>query len=123
MGNLEGGPHGGVHVWTTDPTLDFQNPKSDMGVLASAAFDPVFFAHHANIDRIWTSGRTIHHSPWRSGQPGFGSAVFLFLRPGTELDVHPNNQMLESAGLRYRYSRHRRPQRPARVMARPGGAR
>jgi polyphenol oxidase len=53
MGNLESGPHGAVHVWTTDPTIDFNNPKSDMGVLASAAFDPVFFAHHANIDRIW----------------------------------------------------------------------
>jgi polyphenol oxidase len=25
----------------------------DMGVLASAAQDPIFFAHHANIDRLW----------------------------------------------------------------------
>lgn len=51
MGLLEGAPHGGVHVWTTDPKAFSGLP--DMGSLASAAFDPVFFAHHANIDRLW----------------------------------------------------------------------
>jgi polyphenol oxidase len=51
MGQLEGAPHGGVHVWVTDPTAF--GGASNMGALATAAFDPVFFAHHANIDRLW----------------------------------------------------------------------
>jgi len=47
------GPHGYVHVWTADHNVDFDNPKQDMGVLESAARDPLFWAHHANFDRLW----------------------------------------------------------------------
>jgi polyphenol oxidase len=50
-GILENGPHGGVHVWCGDTTL--QSGKADMGLLDTAAQDPLFFAHHANIDRLW----------------------------------------------------------------------
>jgi polyphenol oxidase len=50
-GTLEDSPHGPVHIWSGDTS--FQSASPDMGVLATAARDPVFFAHHANIDRIW----------------------------------------------------------------------
>jgi polyphenol oxidase len=50
-GTLEDNPHGPVHIWTGDPSLQAANP--DMGVLATAARDPIFFAHHCNIDRLW----------------------------------------------------------------------
>ncbi|MGC2781847.1 MAG: tyrosinase family protein, partial [Bradyrhizobium sp.] len=61
MGQLEGGPHGGVHLWTTNPPFG----APDMGSLASAGFDPVFFAHHANIDRLWDvwSQNSAHANP------------------------------------------------------------
>jgi polyphenol oxidase len=49
-GTLENGPHGLVHVWAGDPTM---TGSQDMGVLATAAFDPLFFSHHGNIDRLW----------------------------------------------------------------------
>ena len=52
-GNIENGPHGLVHVWVGDPEVDFNNPMPDMGILQTAARDPVFFAHHCNIDRLW----------------------------------------------------------------------
>jgi tyrosinase len=35
--------HDGIHGWV----------GGDMGVIATSAFDPVFWAHHAMIDRIW----------------------------------------------------------------------
>lgn len=35
--------HDGVHGWV----------GGDMGIVASAAFDPIFWSHHAMIDRIW----------------------------------------------------------------------
>lgn len=35
--------HDGVHGWT----------GGDMGSIGTAAFDPVFWAHHAMIDRLW----------------------------------------------------------------------
>lgn len=83
-GQLEQSPHGPVHIWSGDPRTnptqpapfgcyypadypyDPQDPNSlpqdesqvigciDMGVLATAAQDPIFFAHHSNIDRLWS---------------------------------------------------------------------
>ncbi|HWW62146.1 MAG TPA: tyrosinase family protein [Thermoanaerobaculia bacterium] len=45
------GPHGAVHNYVG---LQQPDPRNvDMGSLAAAARDPIFFAHHANIDRIW----------------------------------------------------------------------
>ncbi|KAG5038395.1 hypothetical protein JHK86_019235 [Glycine max] len=55
-GSLEKGPHNNVHRWTGDPT---QPHRIDMGYLAWAARDPIFFAHHSNVDRIWNIWKTI----------------------------------------------------------------
>jgi polyphenol oxidase len=74
-GAMENSPHGPVHIWTGEPNPG-QSPEPagcfwpttpggapvdqsqtvgclDMGVLATAAQDPIFFAHHSNIDRLW----------------------------------------------------------------------
>nr|AVN99042.1 chloroplast polyphenol oxidase [Hymenophyllum caudiculatum] len=49
-GTIENVPHGTVHVWTGNPS----NPNDeDMGALYSASRDPIFYAHHSNIDRLW----------------------------------------------------------------------
>lgn len=104
MGSLEGGPHGAVHVWTTDPTVDFNNPKPDMGVLASAAFDPVFFAHHANIDRIWDKWRkadpTHHTNPTNTVWLQQG---FFFYDQAPNWTYISNDQMLAPELLSYNY--------------------
>ena len=74
-GAMEQDPHGPIHLWTAEPNPGVGTeppgcfwPTSpngqpvdqsqtvgclDMGVLATAAQDPVFFAHHSNIDRLW----------------------------------------------------------------------
>lgn len=44
-GTVEYTPHGPVHRWT--------NIK-EMGTFKLSAKDPIFFAHHANVDRLWT---------------------------------------------------------------------
>lgn len=36
-------PHDNLHVWV----------RGSMGAVISAAFDPIFWAHHCNIDRYW----------------------------------------------------------------------
>ena len=51
-GSLENGPHGGVHIWCGNTALN--SGTADMGLLDTAAQDPLFWAHHANIDRLWT---------------------------------------------------------------------
>jgi polyphenol oxidase len=50
-GDLEQFPHNSVHTWVGTR----QNPYIDMGNLATAARDLLFFLHHANIDRIWAT--------------------------------------------------------------------
>lgn len=61
---LEGTPHGAVHV----------NVGGWMGSVPTAAQDPIFFLHHANIDRLWNlwlaqgGGRTdpLGDSTWKN---------------------------------------------------------
>lgn len=103
MGILEGGPHGGVHVWTTDPAVDFNNPKPDMGVLGSAAFDPVFFAHHANIDRIWDKWNTADPTHTNPANPIWLQQGFFFYDQSPKWTYISNQQMLAPALLSYNY--------------------
>lgn len=49
MGPLEGTPHGSVHVQV----------GGLMGSFNTAALDPIFWLHHANIDRLWEVWRTM----------------------------------------------------------------
>jgi tyrosinase len=46
--------HDGVHVWTS----------GTMGSIATAAYDPLFWAHHCMIDRLWYL--------WQLDHPGAG---------------------------------------------------
>lgn len=53
MEEFEGVVHGGVHLWTGG----FDGTGRDMGAAWTAAADPIFYAHHANVDRLWTVWR------------------------------------------------------------------
>jgi hypothetical protein len=55
-GTPEAKPHNHGHTAIGD----------DMGVLNTAAFDPIFFCHHGNVDRMWASWQ--HYNP--GVQPG-----------------------------------------------------
>ena len=61
QGLLEGSPHDAVHSWTGTQAP----PYYDMGSFDAAARDLLFFAHHANIDRLWDSWRQTpgHNNP------------------------------------------------------------
>ncbi|MGC2574826.1 MAG: tyrosinase family protein, partial [Candidatus Nitrosopolaris sp.] len=47
---LETDIHNSVHGWC----------HGSMGSVPTAAFDPIFWAHHCNIDRIWAIWETTH---------------------------------------------------------------
>lgn len=42
-GPIENSPHSPVHI----------NTGSDMSVIARSGYDPLFIAHHSNVDRLW----------------------------------------------------------------------
>lgn len=46
---IEGGVHGTVHC-----SVSVGCPVPDMGAVGYSANDPIFWVHHANIDRIWS---------------------------------------------------------------------
>lgn len=49
-GQLELNNHNGIHVWV----------EGDMGSVPTAGFDPLFWALHCNIDRLWAEWQTTH---------------------------------------------------------------
>lgn len=58
---FEGLAHTAVHFWVGNKTRQY----ADMGVSALAVMDPLFFTHHANVDRLWnvwqvSNGRRMH---------------------------------------------------------------
>ncbi|TKY59313.1 Polyphenol oxidase [Spatholobus suberectus] len=55
-GTVENIPHTPVHVWTGDK----RQPKGeDMGAFYTSGRDPIFYSHHANVDRMWNIWKTI----------------------------------------------------------------
>jgi tyrosinase len=45
--------HDQIHGWVGGQDPDNPDQGGDMGVVAVAAYDPIFWAHHCMIDRIW----------------------------------------------------------------------
>jgi tyrosinase len=50
---LEQQLHNQIHGWT----------GGTMGVIATAAYDPIFWAHHTMVDRLWALWQVKHASP------------------------------------------------------------
>ncbi|KHN07286.1 Polyphenol oxidase, chloroplastic [Glycine soja] len=55
-GSVESVPHTPVHIWTGDRN---QPNGEDMGRFYSAGRDPIFYSHHANVDRMLNISKTI----------------------------------------------------------------
>ena len=93
-GRLETGPHNGGHGFIMGNMRDF----------ATAALDPIFYAHHGNIDRLW--------EVWRNAvQPGtrvppsesrWKTRPFSFQAPQSELQWLVADTV-DLSGLGYRY--------------------
>ncbi|KAF7857179.1 hypothetical protein EAF04_009420 [Stromatinia cepivora] len=50
-------PHGAVHV-------AIGGPYGDMSQLSYSAFDPIFWLHHANVDRLFAMWQAIYTDAW-----------------------------------------------------------
>lgn len=72
-GVIENGPHGLVHLWAGQTGIQSPAGVPDMGVLQTASRDPIFFAHHNNIDRLMEVWRYYPRPPVPHTLPGDGS--------------------------------------------------
>ncbi|MGO9339444.1 MAG: tyrosinase family protein [Terracidiphilus sp.] len=83
-GNLENNPHNLVHVFVggTAPDGATWGLMSDPGL---AALDPIFYLHHANIDRMWAVWNTTYGNPtdptWLNGPASIGEREFVMPMP------------------------------------------
>ncbi|KAK9150045.1 hypothetical protein Syun_008354 [Stephania yunnanensis] len=97
-GSIEMVPHNTAHAWTGDPTSRF---GEDMGNFYSSGRDPIFFALHSNVDRIWSIwcdkfGTNYTDSDWLN-------ASFLFYDENQKLVRATVSDALSISQLRYAY--------------------
>lgn len=83
---LEGGPHGNVHVFVGD--------DRGMGFFESAARDPVFWAHHANIDRLWESWSRVPGHAMPAEAAGWLADKHTFIAPDGQAQTLTTGQVL-----------------------------
>jgi tyrosinase len=97
FGVLDMDPHNTMHIWIggfDKLNSTAQNPIT--GYMLSnltAALDPIFWAHHANVDRIWTL--------WQGGHPGLAPDDPSDILAGLDMTV---GDSIDSRKLGYEYA-------------------
>ena len=104
-GQLEAQPHDQVHG-------DVGGPPQDPGLMSdpdTAGLDPIFWLHHANIDRLWevwrrADGHLDPDSPkWLGGPAAGGERAFAMPMPGGATKTYTPQDVDDLATLDYGY--------------------
>ncbi|WP_225421627.1 tyrosinase family protein [Sphingomonas parva] len=96
---IEGTPHGNVHCATGVAGC----PTGYMGSVPAAGNDPIFYSHHANIDRLyecWLQGDLAARLP--TGAPT--TASYSFVNGSGAQVTRTASDMLTTQQLAYRYT-------------------
>jgi tyrosinase len=108
-GGIEAQPHDWVHglVGGSDPQSNLPGLMSDPD---TAGLDPIFWLHHANIDRLWEVWRknpTSHVDPsdanWVNGPQAVGKGAFVLPMPNGTSWTYTPGQMSDLSQLNYSY--------------------
>nr|APO14262.1 polyphenol oxidase 3 [Luffa aegyptiaca] len=99
-GLVENIPHGPVHIWCGDNNEpNFEN----MGNFYSAARDPIFYAHHSNIDRLWSVWKTLGGRRQDLQNADWLNASFIFYDEKAQAVRVRVRDCLDSRNLGYVY--------------------
>src|SRR5882724_6826771 len=108
-GNWEGNPHNLVHVYVGyygAVTAPLYGLMSDPGI---AGLDPIFYLHHANIDRMWAewNANPANTNPtdpnWLNGPAAIGEREFVMPMPNASSLVYTPQQVNSLSQLNYTY--------------------
>lgn len=89
--NQINGPHGAVHG----------RVGGDMCCIPTASYDPIFFLHHANVDRMWATWQLSHPGPLPATEATFQLPPFN--RPfSTSWQTGSDVESTDTLGYRYR---------------------
>jgi tyrosinase len=99
------GPHGQLEAQPHDVLHGLIGGSGDMGDPNRAARDPIFWLHHANIDRLWK--RWLQQGGGRSdptGNPAWMTTPFKFFdENGAAVTMKGEDILNTVGGLQYRY--------------------
>eukprot|EP00250_Pteridium_aquilinum_P020455 c24819_g1_i1 orf=201-1829(+) len=98
-GTMETMPHNSVHGWTGD---QFQVGKKDMGTLYAAGRDPVFYTHHASLDRLWEVWRSLGNEDIDDSD--YLNSEFIFYNENAELVKVNVKDSFDTLKLGYKYA-------------------
>jgi Common central domain of tyrosinase/Polyphenol oxidase middle domain len=105
-GSSEDNPHGLIHV-DVGTTRD---PYRDMGNLGYAARDPIFFAHHCRMDKLWSNWNGLAASGQKPGaymnptDPNFLNMRWSFYdENGATVSISAGDVLNHQNILRYSY--------------------
>jgi tyrosinase len=109
-GALEAGPHDKLHVLVGGSTATAGGGRrvGFMGDVPTAARDPIFWLHHANIDRLWESWLALKEGRANPEDPDWLDRAFSFYDVGP--DGKPKlvsvtvRSLLSTEDLGYRYA-------------------
>lgn len=103
QGLIERRPHNLIHV-AVGGLID--DVSGAMGRVATAAFDPIFWPHHSNIDRLWVQWSCQPGKVWGALPPPawFDERPWFFHDAGGAVTNETRRFYMEHAGLGYRYA-------------------
>ncbi|XP_060964353.1 polyphenol oxidase I, chloroplastic-like [Cannabis sativa] len=101
QGSIESIPHTPVHIWTGD---NRRANWEDMGNFYSAGRDPLFYSHHANVDRMWNIWKSLPGAKRVDiTDPDFLNTTFVFYDENAQLVRVKVGDSLDSRKLGYVY--------------------
>ncbi|XP_062078689.1 polyphenol oxidase I, chloroplastic-like [Humulus lupulus] len=101
-GTVEMAPHNTVHTWVG---LASNPQQENMGAFYSAGWDPCFYSHHANIDRIWDVWRDIHGMYLPINDTVWLKSYFYFYDENLQLVKIKVSDVLNTTKLGYTYEK------------------
>lgn len=104
-GCIENSIHNAVHDWTGNPRLPM---NEDMGGVYSAGYDPIFYAHHANIDRMWTIWKNLDPKQRKHQEPKSDAwlhASYVFYDENRKLVRVRNKDCLDTIRMGYEFEK------------------
>jgi hypothetical protein len=99
-GAIEQTPHGAVHCAVASASC----PNGLMGAVPAAALDPIFYAHHTNIDRLYECWLRVNESARLPNDPGQLNAQFSFIDGDGSTVQRRVSDMLRLSQLGYSYA-------------------
>ncbi|XP_058088862.1 aureusidin synthase-like [Magnolia sinica] len=99
-GTVEQAPHNALHSWVGS---NVQFERENMGAFYAAARDPIFYAHHANIDRLWLIWKKLRGNGPEFVDLEWLDSYFYFYDENAQLTRFKIRDCLDITKLRYTY--------------------